>query len=70
VAVPLLARYGARFDQPEYAEMAVDEVLIHAAHLQDPANGTWFHGERVARRRVEHGDEFFLCAEKVRCALR
>ena len=34
------------------------------------SNGTWFRGERVSRRRVEHGDEYFLCAEKVRCALR
>jgi hypothetical protein len=34
------------------------------------SNGTWFRGERVTRRRVEHGDEYFLCAEKIRCALR
>jgi hypothetical protein len=34
------------------------------------SNGTWLHGERVSRRRVDDGDEFFLCAEKVRCTLR
>jgi hypothetical protein len=34
------------------------------------SNGTWLRGERVSRRRVEHGDEYFLCAEKLRCALR
>jgi hypothetical protein len=34
------------------------------------SNGTWLRGERVTRRRVEHGDEYFLCAEKIRCALR
>jgi hypothetical protein len=34
------------------------------------SNGTWFAGERISRRRVEHGDEYFLSAEKVRCELR
>jgi len=34
------------------------------------SNGTWFRGERVSRRRVEHGDEYFLCAERLRCELR
>ncbi len=34
------------------------------------SNGTWFHGERISRRRVEHGDEYFLSAERLRCELR
>ena len=34
------------------------------------SNGTWFRGERIARRKVEHGDEFFVSAERLRCALR
>jgi hypothetical protein len=33
------------------------------------SNGTWLRGERVTRQRVQHGDEYFLCAEKLRCAL-
>jgi hypothetical protein len=66
-----------------HCDLVIDSAKIsreHAAFVRAPdgwwiedlgsSNGTWFHGERVARRRVEHGDEFFLCAEKVRCALR
>jgi hypothetical protein len=34
------------------------------------SNGTWFRGERIARRKVEHGDEYFVSAERVRCTLR
>jgi len=34
------------------------------------SNGTWFRGERIERRKVEHGDEYFLSAERLRCALR
>jgi hypothetical protein len=34
------------------------------------SNGTWFRGERIARRKVEHGDENFVSAERLRCTLR
>lgn len=34
------------------------------------SNGTWHHRERVTRKRIADGDEFFICAEKIRCALR
>ncbi|WP_242341163.1 MULTISPECIES: FHA domain-containing protein [unclassified Anaeromyxobacter] len=34
------------------------------------SNGTWFRRERIARRRIEDGDEYFVCAERLRCALR
>jgi len=34
------------------------------------SNGTWFHGERISRRRISDGDEYFICSEKVRCELR
>ncbi len=66
-----------------HCDLVIDSAKIsreHAAFVRDPdgwwiedlgsSNGTWFHGERITRRRVEHGDEFYLCAEKVRCALR
>jgi hypothetical protein len=65
-----------------HCDLVIDSAKIsreHAAFVRAPdgwwiedlgsSNGTWFHGERVSRRRVEDGDEFFLCAEKVRCAL-
>ena len=34
------------------------------------SNGTWCLGEKIDRRKIEHGDEYFLSAEKLRCALR
>ena len=34
------------------------------------ANGTWFRRARVDRRRIEDGDEYFICAERIRCQLR
>jgi hypothetical protein len=34
------------------------------------SNGTWFRRERVGRRRIEDGDEYFVCSERVRCTLR
>ncbi len=34
------------------------------------SNGTWFRRERIGRRRIEDGDEYFICSERIRCALR
>lgn len=34
------------------------------------SNGTWFRRERVTRKRIADADEFFICAEKLRCVLR
>jgi hypothetical protein len=34
------------------------------------ANGTWLRRERIDRRRIADGDELYVCAERVRCALR
>lgn len=66
-----------------HCDLVIDSSKIsreHAAFVRDAegwwvedlgsSNGTWFRGERVTRRRLEHGDELFLCAEKFRCALR
>jgi pSer/pThr/pTyr-binding forkhead associated (FHA) protein len=33
------------------------------------SNGTWFEKARVDRRRIQDGDEYFICAEKLRCVL-
>jgi hypothetical protein len=43
-----------------------------AWYLQDlgSANGTWFQRARVDRRKIENGDEYFICSEKIRCVLR
>lgn len=34
------------------------------------SNGTWHQRERVAKKRIADGDEFFVCSEKLRCVLR
>jgi hypothetical protein len=33
------------------------------------SNGTWFRRARIERRRIEDGDEYLICAEKIRCLL-
>ena len=30
------------------------------------SNGTWFNKQRIKRRKVEDGDEYFICSERVR----
>ena len=34
------------------------------------SNGTWFDARRITRRQIHDGDEYFVCAEKLRCSLR
>lgn len=34
------------------------------------SNGTWFDARRITRRQIQDGDEYFVCAEKLRCAFR
>ncbi len=34
------------------------------------ANGTWFQQKRIDRRHITDGDEFFICADRVRCVIR
>jgi hypothetical protein len=33
------------------------------------SNGTWFEKKRITRRRIEDGDEYFVCSEKLTCRL-
>lgn len=34
------------------------------------SNGTWFEKRRITRRRIEEGDEYFICSEKLSCSFR
>jgi len=31
------------------------------------SNGTWFDKKRITRRRIDEGDEYFVCSEKLTC---
>jgi hypothetical protein len=31
------------------------------------SNGTWFDKKRISRRRIDNGDEYFVCSEKITC---
>lgn len=34
------------------------------------SNGTWFNKQRIKRRKVEDGDEYFICSEKIKLVYR
>jgi hypothetical protein len=66
-----------------HCDLIVDSSKIsreHAAVVREGAawfvedlgssNGTWFRRERIGRRRIEDGDEYFVCSERLRCTLR
>jgi hypothetical protein len=66
-----------------HCDMVIDSTKVsreHAAIVRDgdgwfiedldSANGTWHRRARIDRRRIEDGDEYFVCAEKVRCVFR
>lgn len=33
------------------------------------SNGTWFNKQRIKRRKIEDGDEYFICSEKIRLVI-
>ena len=66
-----------------HCDLVIDSAKIsreHAAIVRDgtgwaiedlgSSNGTWHKRERIERRRIADGDEFFVCSEKIRCVLR
>lgn len=34
------------------------------------SNGTWFNKQRIKRRKVEDGDEYYICSEKIKLVMR
>ncbi|HEX9049000.1 MAG TPA: FHA domain-containing protein [Anaeromyxobacter sp.] len=66
-----------------HCDLVIDSAKIsreHAAIFRDgvgwsiedlgSSNGTWHRRERIERRRIQDGDEFFVCSEKITCVLR
>jgi hypothetical protein len=75
---------GDRFvmGRGRHCDLVIDSAKVsreHAAIQREPdgwwiedlgsSNGTWFRRSRVERRRIEDGDEYLICAEKIRCLL-
>ena len=67
----------------KHCDLVVDSAKVsreHAVIRREPdgwwiedlgsSNGTWFRRARIERRRIEDGDEYFVCAERLRCTLR
>jgi len=66
-----------------HCDLVIDSAKIsreHAVIVREGAgwviedlgssNGTWHQRERIGRRRIADGDEYFVCSEKIRCVLR
>jgi hypothetical protein len=34
------------------------------------SNGTWFNKQRIKRRKIEDGDEYYICSERVKFVMR
>ncbi len=75
---------GDRFviGRGRHCDLVVDSAKVsreHAVIQRGPdgwwiedlgsSNGTWFRRARIERRRIEDGDEYLICAEKIRCLL-
>jgi hypothetical protein len=67
----------------KHCDLVIDSAKVsreHATILREgdgyviedlgSSNGTWHQRARVQRRRIEDGDEYFICSEKIRCVLR
>ena len=67
MSLPFLVRYGAMFDEQEYAiDEAAKQLLIYASHLDNPASGLMFHaydesGKQPWADPGTHHSGFFWC---------
>jgi pSer/pThr/pTyr-binding forkhead associated (FHA) protein len=66
-----------------HCDLVVDSPKVsreHAAFVREgdawfiedlgSSNGTWLRGERITKRRIEDGDEYFVSAERLRSLLK
>ncbi len=66
-----------------HCDLVLDSSKVsreHAVIVREPegwfiedlgsSNGTWHERERVSRKLIADGDEFFICSERVRCLVR
>lgn len=67
MSLPFLVRYGAMFDDSQYALVkAAKQLMIYARHLNDPATGLMFHasdesGQQAWADPVAHHSPIFWC---------
>jgi pSer/pThr/pTyr-binding forkhead associated (FHA) protein len=67
----------------KHCDLVVDSAKVsreHAAIVREDgawfiedlgsSNGTWYERERIERRSIADGDEYFISSEKIRCVLR
>lgn len=81
---PLARVDGERFliGRGRHCDLVIDSAKVSREHaiirreedgwwIEDlgSSNGTWHHQARIDRRRIADGDEYFICAEKLRCVL-
>jgi hypothetical protein len=81
---PLARVDGDRFviGRGRHCDLVIDSAKVSREHaiirrevdgwwIEDlgSSNGTWFQQGRVDRRRIADGDEYAICAERLRCVL-